>query len=408
MGSEDASTPPPAKARRLNPNGDTMPQQALKVGFVGWRGMVGSVLMERMQIERDFEADFDPTFFSTSSVGVEGPVVGGKATGPLADANSLEALTSMDIVITCQGGDYTKAIHPELRKMGWKGYWIDAASALRMEESAVIILDPVNRGVIDAALKRGVLDYVGGNCTVSLMLLALGGLFEKGWVEWISSMTYQAASGAGAKNMRELVKQMRAVGSAPSSELIDDDSTAILELDRRVSEAISSGDFPTAEFGAPLAGSLIPWIDKAMPNGQTKEEWKGGAEANKILGTVSGKELLVDGQCVRVGAMRCHSQGFTVKLTRDVPLAEVEAAIAGHNAWVHVIPNNKEDTLARLAPAAVAGKLTIPIGRLRKMTLGPEYITAFSVGDQLLWGAAEPLRRMLVILLKHLRPASAT
>lgn len=375
----------------------------LQVGFVGWRGMVGSVLMERMEAEGDFgEGNFEAVFFTTSSVGKPGPRIQGRETGPLRDATDIDALSALDVVVTCQGGDYTNDVHPKLRHKGWQGYWIDAASALRMKEDAIIVLDPVNRHVINAGLARGVKDYIGGNCTVSLMLLALGGLFEKGWVEWVASMTYQAASGAGAKNMRELVKQMRSVVNAVDGPLIDDDSSAILELDRRVSATLRSEDLPSAEFGAALAGSIIPWIDKAMPNGQTKEEWKGGAEANKILGKAAGTEIPIDGQCVRIGAMRCHSQALTVKLTHDVPLEEIEAVLASHNPWAQLVPNDKAATLAHLTPAHVSGTLTCPVGRLRKMTLGPQYLTAMTVGDQLLWGAAEPVRRMLVIVLAHL------
>eukprot|EP00928_Gymnodinium_smaydae_P049124 TRINITY_DN32933_c0_g1_i1.p1 TRINITY_DN32933_c0_g1~~TRINITY_DN32933_c0_g1_i1.p1 ORF type:complete len:401 (-),score=75.36 TRINITY_DN32933_c0_g1_i1:237-1439(-) len=372
-----------------------------KVGFVGWRGMVGSVLLERMKAERDFDGSYDVQFFSTSSVGGAGPRVDGTdQSTPLGDAKNIEALAALDIVVTCMGGDYTKEVHPKLRSSGWKGFWIDAASTLRMEENACIVLDPVNRASIDSSLQRGVRDFVGGNCTVSLMLLALGGLFEKGWVEWMTSMTYQAASGAGAKNMRELVRQMRSVGQAAPSELVDNDSTAILDLDRAVAAELRSEAHPVAEFGAPLAGSLIPWIDKAMPNGQTKEEWKGGAEANKILG-LAADTVPIDGQCVRIGAMRCHAQAVTLKLKRDIPMAEIEAAISSHNRWVRLIPNNKEDTLKGLTPAAVAGTLEVPVGRLRKMAMGPEYLTAFTVGDQLLWGAAEPVRRILRIVLGH-------
>eukprot|EP00929_Paragymnodinium_shiwhaense_P114650 TRINITY_DN83104_c0_g1_i1.p1 TRINITY_DN83104_c0_g1~~TRINITY_DN83104_c0_g1_i1.p1 ORF type:complete len:402 (-),score=122.78 TRINITY_DN83104_c0_g1_i1:51-1256(-) len=396
---------PPAKAPRLNGSGGAA--KKLRVGFVGWRGMVGSVLLERMGAEKDFDGSYDPVFFSTSTAGKPGPKVGSCAVAPLGDANSVEALRAMDVIVTCQGGDYTNKIHPELRAKGWTGYWIDAASALRMKDDAVIVLDPVNRDVIDAGLKKGIKDYVGGNCTVSLMLMGLGGLFEKGLVEWVTSMTYQAASGAGAKNMRELVKQMRTIGGAAPAELVDNDASAILELDKAVATKICSSDFPTQEFGAPLAGSLIPWIDKPMPNGQTKEEWKGGAECNKILGKCNGTQIPVDGQCVRIGAMRCHAQALTIKLKKDVPLSELEAIIGGHNEWVKVVPNNKEDTLKQLTPAAVAGSLIIPVGRLRKMTLGPEYVTAFTVGDQLLWGAAEPVRRMLLIALQHLGGSGA-
>ena len=360
--------------------------------------MVGSVLMGRMLAEGDLNG-CDPFFFSTSQVGRKGPEIG-RDVPPVEDAHDLKRLSEMDIILSCQGGDYTQKCHPELRQRGWKGYWIDAASTLRMKSDAVIILDPVNRRVIDEALTGGIRDYIGGNCTVSLMLMALGGLFEKNLIEWMTSMTYQAASGAGAKNMRELVLQMQAVGTA-SARLLSDPAAAILDLDRQVTETIRSEGFPTENFGAPLAASLIPWIDRAMDNGQTREEWKGHAETNKILGRVSSP-IPIDGQCVRIGAMRCHSQAFTVKLTRDVPLADIEGIIAAHNPWVKLVPNEKEITLRELTPAAVTGTLTVPVGRLRKLTLGPTYLTAFSVGDQLLWGAAEPLRRMLRILLEHM------
>ena len=370
----------------------------LKVGFVGWRGMVGSVLMERMLAESDFN-DVEPLFFSTSQIGIKGPDIG-RDTPPVADANDLSLLATMDIVISCQGGGYTLATYPALRKNGWNGYWIDAASTLRMEDDAVIVLDPVNRHVIDKALVQGVKTYIGGNCTVSLMLMALGGLFAENLVEWLTSMTYQSASGAGANNMRELVNQMRIIGQE-AAELLDDPATAILDLDRRVAGVLREEGFPAEHFGAPLAASLIPWIDKPMENGQTREEWKGFAETNKILG-LQEHPVPIDGQCVRVGAMRCHSQAFTVKLKRDVPLTDIQAVIDGHNDWVRVVPNEKEITLRELTPAKVTGTLEVPVGRLRKLTIGPEYLTAFSVGDQLLWGAAEPLRRMLRILLQHL------
>ncbi len=362
-----------------------------KVGFVGWRGMVGSVLLQRMEEEKDFDGSFEAVYFSTSQIGEKGP-----SGTPLLDAFSIEALSSLDIVITCQGGDYTHEVHPKLRAAGWKGYWIDAASALRMKDDAIIILDPVNRKVIDDGLAKGIKDYIGGNCTVSLMLMGLGGLFEQGWVEWMSTMTYQAASGAGAKNMRELVRQMKAAGAVDPAIL--DDRADILELDRTVSATLRSPAFPTENFGAALAGSLIPWIDKPMESGQTREEWKGVAETNKILGTT--KQIPVDGVCVRIGAMRCHSQAVTVKLTKNVSIPEIEAALKAHNSWVKLVPNTKEATLKELSPAAVNGTLTVPVGRIRKMNLGPEYLTAFTVGDQLLWGAAEPLRRMLRILME--------
>jgi aspartate-semialdehyde dehydrogenase len=354
--------------------------------------MVGSVLLERMRAERDFD-HVEAVFFSTSQAGAPGPDVGQGST-PLADANDVAAFAGLDAVISCQGGDYTKAMHPKLRAGGFTGYWIDAASALRMKDDAVIILDPVNRAGIDAALGRGVKDYIGGNCTVSLMLMATAGLFSHGWVEWVSSATYQAASGAGAKQMRELVSQMKALGEAGAPEL--DSDRRILALDKLVTCAMRTSGFPTAALGAPLAGSLIPWIDSAMENGQTREEWKGVAETNKILGTTT--TIPVDGVCVRVGAMRCHSQALTIKLTRDVPLDEITDVLGRANQWVQVVPNDKASTLAGLSPAAVSGTLTVPIGRLRKMQLGPTYLSAFTVGDQLLWGAAEPLRRMLRIL----------
>jgi aspartate-semialdehyde dehydrogenase len=368
-----------------------------RVGFIGWRGMVGSVLMDRMQAEGDFNG-YDPYFFSTSQAGQKGPDIGREV--PLVeDAFNLERLAEMEIIVSCQGGGYTEKTHPALRKSGWQGYWIDAASTLRMDPASVIVLDPVNRHVIDRALTEGVKDFIGGNCTVSLMLMALGGLFEKDLVEWLTSMTYQAASGAGANNMRELVTQMQTIGSEAAA-LLSDPATAIKMLDQRVTDTLRSEDFPVAHFGAPLAASLIPWIDRPMENGQTREEWKGYAETNKILGRQE-KPVPIDGQCVRIGAMRCHSQAFTIKLKRDLPLDELQALIAEHNAWVSVVPNEKEVTLRELTPAKVTGTLMVPVGRLRKLTIGPEYLTAFSVGDQLLWGAAEPLRRMLRILLEH-------
>lgn len=367
-----------------------------RVGFVGWRGMVGSVLMDRMRAENDFARIAEPVFFTTSQVGQPGPDVG-RGAQPLLDAQSLDALRALDAIVTCQGGDYTKSIQPQLRASGWNGYWIDAASTLRMAPDATIILDPVNRPIIDAALEAGKRDFIGGNCTVSLMLMALGGLFRAGLVEWISAMTYQAASGAGAKNMRELLEQMGALNDAVKPLLLDP-ASAILDIDRGVTETMRDPGFPTANFGAPLAGSLIPWIDTQLENGQSREEWKGQAETNKILGLES-QPLAIDGLCVRVGAMRCHSQGLTIKLTRDVPMAEIESLIAGANDWVRLIPNDRETTVRELSPAAVTGTLTVPIGRLRKMNLGKDYLSAFTVGDQLLWGAAEPLRRMLAILL---------
>jgi aspartate-semialdehyde dehydrogenase len=368
-----------------------------RVGFIGWRGMVGSVLMDRMRAEGDFSG-YDPYFFSTSQAGQKGPDIG-RETSLVEDAFNMARLAEMDIIVSCQGGGYTEKTHPELRQKGWQGYWIDAASTLRMDPASVIILDPVNRQVIDKALVGGIKDFIGGNCTVSLMLMALGGLFEKDFVEWLTSMTYQAASGAGANNMRELVAQMHTIGSEAEA-LLSDPASAIKALDQRVTDTLRSGDFPVANFGAPLAASLIPWIDRPMANGQTREEWKGYAETNKILGR-QDNPVPIDGQCVRIGAMRCHSQAFTIKLRRNLPLDEIEALIAEHNEWVAVVPNEKDITLRELTPAKVTGTLMVPVGRLRKLTMGPEYLTAFSVGDQLLWGAAEPLRRMLRILLEH-------
>nr|WP_314384844.1 aspartate-semialdehyde dehydrogenase [uncultured Cardiobacterium sp.] len=365
-----------------------------KLGIVGWRGMVGSVLVERMQAEGDF-AHVETTLFSTSQAGEAAPAFAGSGK-TLQDAHNLDALAAMDIILTCQGGDYSKAIHPQLRARGWDGYWIDAASALRMDDRAVIILDPVNRHVIDAAIRDGKKDFIGGNCTVSLMLMALGGLFENDLVEWATSMTYQAASGAGAKNMRELLAGMGYLHAQVAGELADAHS-AILDIDRKVSVALRSDDYPKANFGVPLAGSLIPWIDADLGNGQSKEEWKGGVESNKILGR-SANPIPVDGLCIRVGAMRCHSQALTLKLKKDLPIAEIEQLLAKHNDWVKVVPNEKEASMQELSPAKVSGTLSVPVGRLRKLAMGGEYISAFTVGDQLLWGAAEPLRRMLRIL----------
>jgi len=366
----------------------------VKTGIVGWRGMVGSVLMERMRAERDFDA-IEPVFFSTSQAGGAAPDVG-RGHGVLHDANDLAALAACDVILTCQGGDYTNAVQPQLRAAGWKGYWIDAASALRMKDDAVIILDPVNRDVIDAGLRAGVRDFIGGNCTVSLMMMALGGLFSAGLVEWITSMTYQAASGAGAQNMRELVAQMGAVHDSAAT-LLRDPSSAILDIDRAVTDCLRSDALPQAQFGAALAGSLIPWIDKDLGNGQSREEWKGSAETNKILGRTADP-IPVEGLCVRIGAMRCHSQALTIKLKRDLPLDEIERVIADGNEWVRLVPNTREDSIRELSPARVSGTLEVPIGRVRKLAMGGEYISAFTVGDQLLWGAAEPLRRMLRLL----------
>ncbi|GAA0569396.1 aspartate-semialdehyde dehydrogenase [Halomonas salifodinae] len=366
----------------------------LKVGFVGWRGMVGSVLMQRMVEDGDFKG-IEPIFFTTSQVGQPGPDVGVEVP-PLKDAFDQEALKALDVVITCQGGDYTQAVYQDLRQAGWKGYWIDAASTLRMADEATIVLDPVNRHVIDTQLAKGAKTFVGGNCTVSLMLMGLGGLFEAGMVEWMTSMTYQAASGSGAKHMRELLNQMGALRDSVASELADP-ASAILDIDRKVTAAMRGGDFPTENFTAPLAGSLLPWIDVKRDNGQSKEEWKGSVETNKILG-LDNNPIPIDGLCVRIGAMRSHSQAFTIKLKQDVPLDEIEERIAKHNDWVKVIPNDKEATIADLTPAAATGTLSVPVGRLRKLAMGGDYLSAFSVGDQLLWGAAEPLKRMLKIL----------
>ncbi|HMC13001.1 MAG TPA: aspartate-semialdehyde dehydrogenase [Gallionellaceae bacterium] len=367
----------------------------MRVGFIGWRGMVGSVLMQRMRAEQDFEL-IDPVFFTTSQVGEKAPEVGREAP-PLKDAKDTAELKAMDIIISCQGGDYTNEMFPRLRAAGWQGYWIDAASTLRMDKNAVIILDPVNLNVIKDALAQGKKDFIGGNCTVSLMLMALGGLFKASLVEWITSMTYQAASGAGAQNMRELLTQMGEAHRVAKS-LLDDPASAILDVDREVAGILRDEKFPKANFGVPLAGSLIPWIDKDLGNGQSKEEWKGKAETNKILGRETNP-IPVDGLCVRIGAMRCHSQALTIKLNKDVPLNEIEAMLAAANDWVKVVPNQRDASMRELTPAAVTGSLTVPVGRLRKMDMGGEYLAAFTVGDQLLWGAAEPLRRMLRILI---------
>jgi len=369
-----------------------------RVGFVGWRGMVGSVLMDRMRKEGDFAAIDEPVFFTTSQVGQEGPDVG-RGSAPLQDARDLDTLAAMDLVLTCQGSSYTQAVYHDLRARGWQGYWIDAASTLRTASDSVIVLDPVNRAVIDTALAAGERDFIGSNCTVSLMLMALGGLFRHGLVEWVSAMTYQAASGAGAQHMRELLAQMGAIHEGVA-ELLADPAAAILDIDRTVAETMRGGQFPTARFGVPLAGSLIPWIDTRLENGQSREEWKGMAETNKILGR-EDRPIPVDGTCVRVGAMRCHSQGLTIKLSGDIPLDEIEDMIDSANDWVTLVPNERETTVRALAPAAVTGTLKIPVGRLRKMNLGGQYLSAFTVGDQLLWGAAEPLRRMLRLLLEY-------
>jgi aspartate-semialdehyde dehydrogenase len=356
--------------------------------------MVGSVLMQRMREEGDFEA-IEPIFFSTSSAGAKAPAIG-RAAGVLRDANDVAAFRDLDVVVTCQGGDWTSAMYPKLRDAGYAGYWIDAASALRMRDDCVIVLDPVNRALIERALDDGARNFIGGNCTVSLMLMALAGLLREGLVEWMTCMTYQAASGAGAQNMRELLEQMGAAHGA-AAPLLADPASSILDIDRAVAAALRDAHFPTEHFGVPLAGSLIPWIDKQLENGQSKEEWKGCAEVNKILGTE--KRIPVDGLCVRIGAMRCHSLALTLKLKKDIPLAEIEAVIKGGNPWVKFVPNQREISVRELTPAAVTGKLDVSVGRVRKMELGPEYVSAFVCGDQLLWGAAEPLRRMLRILL---------
>ena len=375
-----------------------------RVGLVGWRGMVGSVLMQRMVEEGDF-AFIEPLYFSTSNAGGKAPVFGGKeAAEALQDAGNIDALKACDIIVTCQGGDYTNEVYPKLRATGWNGHWIDAASALRMNEDSVVILDPVNRAVIDGALASGGRKWIGGNCTVSLMLMGLGGLFREGLVEWVSAMTYQAASGAGAQNMRELIKQMGAI-HASVEDLLADPASAILDIDRKVADTIRSDAFPTRNFrNTALAGSLIPWIDVPVEFGQSKEEWKGGAECNKILGNSpfrSAGSIPIDGLCVRVGAMRCHSQALTIKLTRDAPVDEISDIIASANDWVKVVPNERERSEQELTPTAVTGTLSIPVGRLHKLAMGPEYLGAFTVGDQLLWGAAEPLRRMLRILIER-------
>ena len=366
------------------------------VGIVGWRGMVGSVLLSRMRAEGDFGL-IEPHFFSTSQAGQAGPDVGKGAT-QLSDAGDISALAKMDALISCQGGDYTKEVHPKLRADGWRGYWIDAASALRMDPAATIILDPVNRPQIDAALRAEGRDFIGGNCTVSLMLMAMAPLLAKGWVEWIQASTYQAASGAGAKHMRELVLQMKQLSTAPGP-LLDDPSSAILDLDKKVQETLTSSALTTEHFTAPLAASLLPWIDIAVANGQSREEWKGHVETNKILGL--NPEVPVDGVCVRVGAMRSHSQALAIKLKRNIPLDEISNVIASAHEWVELVPNEREATLARLTPAHVSGTLKVAVGRLRKLKMGDDFLSLFTVGDQLLWGAAEPLRRMLRILLEH-------
>ena len=371
------------------------------VGLVGWRGMVGSVLMDRMQAERDFDL-IEPIFFSTSNAGGDAPAMA-RNERKLKDAHDIEALKRCDIVLTCQGGDYTQAVYPKLRATGWNGHWIDAASALRMEKNAVIVLDPVNLPVIQNALAKGGRDWIGGNCTVSCMLMGVGALYKAGLVEWMSTQTYQAASGGGAQHMRELLAQFGTLNHEVR-DLLADPTSAILEIDRKViGKQRALDDAEKANFGVPLGGSLIPWIDKDLGNGMSREEWKGGAETNKILGQGEGFDtpaVPVDGFCVRIGAMRCHSQALTFKLKKDVPVADIEAMIAADNDWVKVVPNNREATVRDLTPVAVTGTLNIPVGRIRKMAMGPEYLGAFTIGDQLLWGAAEPLRRMLRILLQ--------
>ena len=367
----------------------------LRVGIVGWRGMVGSVLVQRMKDERDFD-HLEPVFFSTSQAGGKGPSIG-KPADDVKNATDLAELKKLPVIISCQGGDYTNEIYPKLRAQGWNGYWIDAASALRMNEDAVIILDPLNSDLIKKSLGTGVKNYIGGNCTVSLMLMGMAGLFQRDEIEWMTSMTYQAASGAGAAAMRDLVAQMAAVGDS-ARRLMDDPASAILDIDRAVSDSMRSRELPSENIGYPLAGSLLPWIDKDMGNGQSREEWKGQAETNKILGR-NGNAIPLDGICVRVGAMRCHSQALTIKLRRPLPIDEVEGMLADAHDWVKVVPNRREETLAELTPAAVTGKLSVPVGRLRTLPMGKDYLAAFTVGDQLLWGAAEPLRRMVRILL---------
>ena len=370
----------------------------LKVGFIGWRGMVGSVLMERMQAENDFQG-FEPVFFTTSQVAQTGPDVGSGSL-PLEDAMGINRLAEMDIIVSCQGGGYTAKIYEPLRNR-WNGYWIDAASTLRMKDDAIIVLDPVNRAVIDNALTEGIKNYIGGNCTVSLMMMALGGLFQHQLVEWISSMTYQAASGAGAQNMRELISQMGELHTGVK-DILADPSSAILDIDKKITGKLNDGSLTMDNWGVPLAASLIPWIDVPVAGGQSKEEWKGIAETNKILGNSAEQIIPIDGLCVRIGAMRCHSQALTIKLKKDIGVEEIEQIIAGHNEWVKVIPNDRQSSSKELTPVKVSGTLTVPVGRIHKMNIGPEYVTAFTVGDQLLWGAAEPVRRMLKIVLEHL------
>lgn len=369
-----------------------------RVGFVGWRGMVGSVLLERMQQEDDFSIIDEPLFFTTSQAGQAGPDIG-RGAGALVDATDTDTLMTLDAIVTCQGGDYTSDIHTKLRNAGWQGYWIDAASTLRMSDTSEIILDPVNLSVIEDGLKSGKKDFIGGNCTVSLMLMALNGILSADLVEWMTVMTYQAISGGGARQMRELIEQMGVLNTA-SADLLSDKSSAILDIDRVVIDTIRSDTLPKGEISYPLAGNLLPWIDKDLDSGTSREEWKGAVETNKILG-LQNKPIPIESTCVRIGAMRCHSQAFTIKLRKDVPLDEIIDRLDNANQWAHVVPNEREASLTDLTPAKVTGTLGVPIGRIRKLHMGEDYMSAFTVGDQLLWGAAEPLRRMLRILHAH-------
>ncbi len=369
-----------------------------RIGFVGWRGMVGSILLQRMQEENDFSIIAEPTFFSTSQAGQNGPTINGQSK-PLVDATDLKILTTMDVIVTCQGGDYTEKIHTKLRDQGWDGYWIDAASTLRMADKSTIILDPVNLPVIEQALSEGKRDFIGGNCTVSLMVMALHGLLQADLVEWITVTTYQAISGGGARQMEELVVQMGEINKNASL-LLNSPLSSIIDIDKNVIESIRSSDLSTLEIGYPLAGNLLPWIDKDLDSGASREEWKGSVETNKILGR-DNQAIPIESLCVRVGAMRCHSQAFTIKLKKDIPLEEIEHLLSNANEWVNVVPNTREASLTELTPARVTGTCQTPIGRIRKLHMGGEYMSAFTVGDQLLWGAAEPLRRMLRILAAH-------
>lgn len=367
----------------------------LSVGLVGWRGMVGSVLMQRMQAEKDFTGII-PTFFSTSNAGGDAPHIDGVSHSKLKDAHDIDALSQCDVIITCQGGDYTNKVYQPLRQKGWQGYWIDAASSLRMADDSVIVLDPINDTLINQALDKGIKNFIGGNCTVSIMLMAIGELFKRDWIEWVSCMTYQAASGGGANNMRELIAGMGVLHDSVKDKLTDP-ASAILAIDKTIADTQRLDDFPTQYFGVPLAGSLIPYIDSQLDNGQSKEEWKGGVESNKILGKTD-TFIPIDGLCVRIGAMRCHSLAMTIKLKENIPLEQIENALKNSNPWLDVVENDKQATMQRLTPVAVTGTLTIAVGRLRKLNMGEQYLSAFAVGDQLLWGAAEPLRRMLNIL----------